>query len=265
MWAARTSSGAAWWRSRSCPAGETLRTSGSLPMAPRGFADQPPAPVASTSGSNHFGVCSGLVDKDELAGIEACLIVFPPLTRLRRVGRSCSAACSVFLKLIPCPRERGPGSTPNWAENGSPRLLLSTSSFGSCICLAAQGLSTGSLVLPMCRLTWPGPSRLPWKDRWDPAWIGPRSARSWRRGGEPIDTQGEPSNLGRRQRRNLVFNRPLVQHRGLRAQDAQVAKNRNDGNESRARTSRRSTLNGSRWRLAPSSNLDVRVLRIPGL
>jgi hypothetical protein len=42
--------------------------------------------MASTSGSNHFGVCSGLVDKDELAGIEACLIVFPRLTRSRHVG-----------------------------------------------------------------------------------------------------------------------------------------------------------------------------------
>jgi len=72
-------------------------------MAPRGFADQPPAPVASTSGSNHFGVCSGLVDKDELAGIEACLIVFPRLTRLRYVGALLFGGVqSFFLKLIPC-------------------------------------------------------------------------------------------------------------------------------------------------------------------
>jgi hypothetical protein len=44
----------------------------------------------------------------------------------------------------------------------------------SCICFAAQGFSTGSLALPMCGVTWPGPSRLPWKGWAGSCRIGPR-------------------------------------------------------------------------------------------
>jgi hypothetical protein len=54
--------------------------------APRYFADQPPAPVAAASGPRHFGICSGLIDEDELACIKSGLVSFPLLTCLSDVG-----------------------------------------------------------------------------------------------------------------------------------------------------------------------------------
>src|SRR5438270_11652518 len=68
-----------------------------------------------------------------------------------------------------------PGWQVDWATKASPRLPVSTSSFDACICLAAQGLSTGSLVLPMSWVTCPGPSRLPWNGWAGSCLIGPRS------------------------------------------------------------------------------------------
>jgi hypothetical protein len=55
-------------------------------MSPRRFAHEPPSSGAAAPLSNHFGVGSGLVDEDELAGIKARLFGFPCLPRFSDVG-----------------------------------------------------------------------------------------------------------------------------------------------------------------------------------
>jgi len=52
----------------------------------RRFAHEPPSSGAAASLSKHFGVGSGLVEEDKLAGIEARLFGFPRLLRFSDVG-----------------------------------------------------------------------------------------------------------------------------------------------------------------------------------
>jgi hypothetical protein len=59
------------------------------------------------------------------------------------------------------------------------------------------------------------------------------AAAQTRRRVEPIDAQGKPSKLGRRQMRNLVFNRSLALRRSLRERKRAGRKNRNNRHESR--------------------------------
>jgi hypothetical protein len=67
-------------------AAQTGDKSRGLPMSPRRFAHEPPSPCATASLSNHFGVGSGLVDEDKLAGIKARLLGLPRLPRFSDVG-----------------------------------------------------------------------------------------------------------------------------------------------------------------------------------
>jgi hypothetical protein len=55
-------------------------------MSPRRFAHEPPSSGAAAPLSNHFGVGSGLVDEDKLAGIKARLFGFPRLPCFSDVG-----------------------------------------------------------------------------------------------------------------------------------------------------------------------------------
>jgi hypothetical protein len=72
-------------------------------MSPRRFAHEPPSPCATASLSNHFGVGSGLVDEDKLAGIKARLLGLPRLPRFSDVGPFLlDRVQRFFLKLIPC-------------------------------------------------------------------------------------------------------------------------------------------------------------------
>lgn len=73
-----------------------------LAVAPGCLADQPRALAAAAPCPNHFSVGSGFIDEDQLSCIKTGLLGFPLQARFGDVGRSCSAARSVFLKLIPC-------------------------------------------------------------------------------------------------------------------------------------------------------------------
>ena len=54
-------------------------------MAPGLLADQSLAPATAPIATQHLGIGSGLVDKDQLLGIKACLAGLPVLARLSYV------------------------------------------------------------------------------------------------------------------------------------------------------------------------------------
>lgn len=69
---------------------------GRLPVPPRSLRNQASAPGASAAQARHLGVGAGLVDEDQLVGIETGLVGFPVFPALSDVGPVLFARAQAF-------------------------------------------------------------------------------------------------------------------------------------------------------------------------
>jgi hypothetical protein len=65
-------------------------------MAPRDRRNQAPAPGASAAPAHHLGVGAGLVDEDQLVGIETGLVGLPAFSPLSDIGPVLFAGVQAF-------------------------------------------------------------------------------------------------------------------------------------------------------------------------
>ena len=71
-------------------------------MTVRCVTNQSNAPWTSTVEPHHLGAGGGLVDKHQSCGVKRALLSNPASSRVGDVGRACSAARRLFLKVMSC-------------------------------------------------------------------------------------------------------------------------------------------------------------------